>query len=223
MTDRQSSRRISCRGDHGADDAGARPPPSLLAGAASPPTCAGPRSSTAPSVCSSSGASTPRWPRSPRSPGSAKGTVYLYFAVQGRPPRRAAGPLPRAVRGRRRPSPRRRSTSRRPEPRCCSSRPVSSTGRRRTNALHHVLFHAAGVSEEDAFERGRTLMSELVRDGVESGRSSAPSIPISRRSSSSTACTASSWRRCTRRRPTGDASIGAVAELVPRTLGVALS
>ncbi len=37
------------------------------------------------------------------------------------------------------------------------------------SALHHVLFHAAGVSEEDAFERGRTLMSELVRGGVESG------------------------------------------------------
>lgn len=36
-------------------------------------------------------------------------------------------------------------------------------------ALHHVLFHAAGVSEEDAFERGRALMSELVHRGVDSG------------------------------------------------------
>jgi len=36
-------------------------------------------------------------------------------------------------------------------------------------ALHHVLFHAAGVSEEDAFERGRTLMRALVHRGVETG------------------------------------------------------
>ena len=36
-------------------------------------------------------------------------------------------------------------------------------------ALHKVLFHAAGVSEEDAFERGRVLLGELVRRGVESG------------------------------------------------------
>ena len=36
-------------------------------------------------------------------------------------------------------------------------------------ALHHVLFHAAGVSEEDAFERGRALMNELVQRGIESG------------------------------------------------------
>jgi AcrR family transcriptional regulator len=37
------------------------------------------------------------------------------------------------------------------------------------DALHHVLFHEAGVSEEDAFERGRALMSELVHRGVETG------------------------------------------------------
>src|SRR5262249_54375445 len=36
-------------------------------------------------------------------------------------------------------------------------------------ALNHVLFHESGVSEEDAFERGRALMSELVHQGVESG------------------------------------------------------
>jgi len=36
-------------------------------------------------------------------------------------------------------------------------------------ALHHVLFHAAGVSEEDAFERGRALMRALVHRGVETG------------------------------------------------------
>jgi AcrR family transcriptional regulator len=37
------------------------------------------------------------------------------------------------------------------------------------HALHHVLFHEAGVSEEDAFVRGRALMRELVHRGVESG------------------------------------------------------
>ena len=36
-------------------------------------------------------------------------------------------------------------------------------------ALHHVLFHEAGVSEDDAFERGRALMRELVHRGVKSG------------------------------------------------------
>lgn len=36
-------------------------------------------------------------------------------------------------------------------------------------ALHHVLFHEAGVSEQDAFELGRALLTRLVADGVETG------------------------------------------------------
>jgi len=38
-----------------------------------------------------------------------------------------------------------------------------------TNAANHVLFHEAGVSEEDAFRHGRTLVTELVTAGVEAG------------------------------------------------------
>ena len=39
-----------------------------------------------------------------------------------------------------------------------------------TNApLHHVLFHEAGISEEDAFAHGRAALADEVRAGVESG------------------------------------------------------
>ena len=36
-------------------------------------------------------------------------------------------------------------------------------------ALHHVLFHEAGVSEQDAFVRGRALLRDLVGDGAARG------------------------------------------------------
>jgi AcrR family transcriptional regulator len=37
------------------------------------------------------------------------------------------------------------------------------------SALHHTLFHESGVSEEDAFERGRAYLTGIVEDGVAGG------------------------------------------------------
>jgi AcrR family transcriptional regulator len=37
------------------------------------------------------------------------------------------------------------------------------------HALHHVLFHEAGFSEDDAFEGAHRLVVEIVRDGVAQG------------------------------------------------------
>jgi hypothetical protein len=122
--------------------------------------------------------------------------------------RRAAGPLPRAVRGDRRP----RSTGSRAPTRaqCCSSR-ASSTGPRSTTP-RHVLFHSAGSAKRTR-SSGAGSHERLVRCGVESGEPR-PSIPTSPRAPPRR-CARPPRRRCTRRIRTGNASI-AVAELSPR-------
>jgi AcrR family transcriptional regulator len=87
-------------------------------------------------------------------------------------------------------------------------------------ALHHVLFHAAGVSEEDAFERGRALMNELVRGGVESGelRTIDPDLTAQFLLDGLHGLLMATMHPPEPDRPRYDA---AVAELVPRVLGTA--
>jgi AcrR family transcriptional regulator len=89
-------------------------------------------------------------------------------------------------------------------------------------ALHHVLFHQAGMSEEDAFERGRALMGDLVRSGVESGELHTVEPEL----------TAQflfdgmhGLLMATKHAPEPDRTRydRAVAELIPRVLGTALS
>jgi AcrR family transcriptional regulator len=89
-------------------------------------------------------------------------------------------------------------------------------------ALHHVLFHEAGVSEDDAFERGRALIAELVRHGVESGElhSVDPDLTAQFLFDGLHGILVATMQPPEPDRPRFDR---AVAELVPRTLGVALS
>jgi hypothetical protein len=85
-----------------------------------------------------------------------------------------------------------------------------------------VLFHEAGVSEDDAFERGRALIAELVRHGVESGElhSVDPDLTAQFLFDGLHGILVATMQPPEPDRPRFDR---AVAELVPRTLGVALS
>ena len=89
-------------------------------------------------------------------------------------------------------------------------------------ALHHVLFHAAGVSEDDAFERGRALMNELVRRGVESGEVHTvdPDLTAQFLLDGLHGLLMATMHPPKPDRPRYD---HAVAELVPRVLGTAVS
>jgi AcrR family transcriptional regulator len=89
-------------------------------------------------------------------------------------------------------------------------------------ALHHVLFHEAGVSEEDAFVRGRVLMSQIVQQGVESGelRTVDPDLTAQFLLDGLHGLLMVTMHPPEPDRPRFDR---AVAELVPRVLGVALS
>jgi AcrR family transcriptional regulator len=89
-------------------------------------------------------------------------------------------------------------------------------------ALHHVLFHEAGVSEEDAFERGRALIAALVGHGVESGELHAvdPDLTAQFLFDGLHGLLVATMHPPKPDRPRFDR---AVAELVPRTLGTALS
>ena len=89
-------------------------------------------------------------------------------------------------------------------------------------ALHHVLFHAAGVSEDDAFERGRALMNELVRRGVESGEVHTvdPDLTAQFLLDGLHGLLMATMHPPKPNRPRYD---HAVAELVPRVLGTAVS
>jgi AcrR family transcriptional regulator len=87
-------------------------------------------------------------------------------------------------------------------------------------ALHHVLFHAAGVSEEDAFVRGRALMNEMVRGGIESGelRTVDPDLTAQFLLDGLHGLLMATMHPPEPDRPRYDA---AVAELIPRVLGTA--
>ena len=89
-------------------------------------------------------------------------------------------------------------------------------------ALHHVLFHDAGVSEEDAFERGRELMRELVRRGVEAGelQIADPDLTAQFLLDGLHGLLMATMHPPEPDRPRYDRT---VAELVPRVLGSALS
>jgi len=98
--------------------------------------------------------------------GVAKGTLYLYFpskddliaGLRARYLQETVGQLRTAIAGSRRP--------RTKLPRlidvyfqiCLDNR-----------ALHHLLFHAAGFSEDDAFATMRRLLADLVAEGVADG------------------------------------------------------
>ena len=83
--------------------------------------------------------------------------------------------------------------------------------------LHHLLFHEAGFSEEDAFTSVRSQLTDLIAEGVETGelhvRTCRP-----RRFPSSMACTAHSWTACTPSRPGHRRAANEVADLVDRAL-----
>jgi AcrR family transcriptional regulator len=89
-------------------------------------------------------------------------------------------------------------------------------------ALHHVLFHEAGVSEEDAFVRGRVLMSGLVEQGVVSGELHTVDPDLT---AQFLLDGLHGLLMVTMQPPNPDRRRfdRAVAELVPRILGVALS
>jgi AcrR family transcriptional regulator len=46
------------------------------------------------------------------------------------------------------------------------------------HALHHVLFHETGFSEEDAFANARRLLVEVIRAGVDQGEFDVPDVNI---------------------------------------------
>jgi AcrR family transcriptional regulator len=153
--------------------------------------------------------------------GVAKGTVYLYFAskaellaeLRARYLERFAAAVGRALDGLGEPTTRAA---------VLQFAACLFDWSQENYALHHVLFHAAGVSEEDAFERGRTLMSELVRGGVESGELHTVDPDLT---AQFLLDGLHGLLMATMHPPTPDRRRfdRAVAELVPRVLGVASS
>jgi AcrR family transcriptional regulator len=153
--------------------------------------------------------------------GVAKGTVYLYFAskadllaaLRARYLERFAAAVGRALDGLHEPTTRAA---------VLQFAACLFDWSQENYALHHVLFHAAGVSEEDAFERGRTLMSELVRGGVESGELHTVDPDLT---AQFLLDGLHGLLMATMHPPTPDRRRfdRAVAELVPRALGVASS
>ena len=153
--------------------------------------------------------------------GVAKGTVYLYFAskadllaeLRARYLERFAAAVGRALDGLHEPTTRAA---------VLQFAACLFDWSQENYALHHVLFHAAGVSEEDAFERGRTLMSEMVRGGVESGELHTVDPDLT---AQFLLDGLHGLLMATMHPPTPDRRRfdRAVAELVPRALGVASS